>query len=203
MVTDLIVCGLGNPGPEYRDTRHNLGFWTVGALCQRFGGRWKHSSDRYKECRLHIAGKPVTLLAPLTFMNLSGEAVSLVTGRSEGFNPSKLLVVCDDTALPLGRLRIRKKGSDGGHNGLRSVIEVLGVRDFPRLRLGVGPPPEGIDHADFVLSEFLAQELETARDMAARAADCVAVWVLDGVDAAMNRFNALEGEEGASGEETD
>lgn len=203
MVTDLIVCGLGNPGPKYSDTRHNLGFWTVGLLCERFGGRWRRPSDRYTTCRIEIAGNLVTLFQPLTYMNLSGDAVRLLLGGGEGFDPSGLLVVCDDTALPLGRLRVRKKGSDGGHNGLRSVIGALGSRDFPRLRLGVGPPPEGVDQADFVLAGFLQQEVETAREMVARAADCVEVWVLDGVDAAMNRFNAPGGEEASPGEETD
>jgi PTH1 family peptidyl-tRNA hydrolase len=203
MVTDLIVCGLGNPGPKYRDTRHNLGFWTAGLLCERFGGRWRRPSDQYSMCRIEIARNSVALLEPLTFMNLSGEAVRSLIGSREGFDPSRFLVVCDDTALPLGRLRVRKKGSDGGHNGLRSIIDTMGVRDFPRLRLGVGPPPDGVDHADFVLAEFLTHEVETAQEMVARAADCVELWVLDGVETAMNRFNAFGGEEAPSGEETD
>lgn len=136
-------------------------------------------------------------------MNLSGEAVRRLIGDAEGFDPSRLLVVCDDTALPLGRLRVRRKGSDGGHNGLRSVIDVLGVRDFPRLRLGIGSPPEGVEQADFVLSDFPSGELETAREVVARAADCVELWALEGVDAAMNRFNAAEEDEPRPGEETD
>jgi len=195
MDTDFIVCGLGNPGPEYRYTRHNLGFWVTDLLCERFGGRWRHPGGRYVESRIQIAGKPVILLQPLTFMNLSGLAVRAKVGAGEGFDPKSLLVVCDDTALPLGRLRLRSKGSDGGHNGLGSIIEILGTRQFPRLRLGVGPVPEGVDQADFVLSAFQRPAREKADEAVASAADCVETCVLEGVDAAMTRFNVRGGAE--------
>jgi PTH1 family peptidyl-tRNA hydrolase len=190
MANNLIVCGLGNPGPGYRDTRHNLGFWVVDLLCDRFGGRWRHLCDRYLECRIKIGGTPLVLVEPLTYMNLSGTAVRLISDADrEGFDPSGLLVVCDDTALPLGRQRLRAKGSDGGHNGLASIIEALGTERFPRLRLGVGPVPEGVEQADFVLTAFARDELDSARELAVRAADCVESWVREGVDAAMTRFN--------------
>lgn len=108
------------------------------------------------------------------------------------FDLQSLLVVCDDTALPLGRLRLRSRGSDGGHNGLSSIIKTVGRTGFPRLRLGVGPVPDGADQADFVLSAPAGDDLEAARKMALRAADCVEVWVRDGVDRAMSTFNSWE-----------
>jgi PTH1 family peptidyl-tRNA hydrolase len=194
MATNLIVCGLGNPGPEYRDTRHNLGFWVTELLCERFGGRRRRRPGRYVESRVEIGGKPVILVQPTTFMNLSGEALTALNGEV-AVAPSRLLVVCDDTALPLGRLRLRKKGSDGGHNGLRSIIEALGTNEFSRLRLGVGPVPEGTEQADFVLTAFPDAQLAIAREMIVRAADCVEAWVIDGVDGAMNRFNVQAPEE--------
>jgi PTH1 family peptidyl-tRNA hydrolase len=188
MAPDLFVCGLGNPGPEYKDTRHNLGFWVVDLLCERFRGRWRRPRESYLECRVTISQTPVLLVEPLTYMNLSGEAVGWIASR-EGFEPAALLVVCDDTALPLGRLRLRGKGSDGGHNGLGSIIETLGTTGFPRLRLGIGPVPEDVDQADFVLTPPSGSEVERAREMVARAADCVELWVREGTDAAMSRFN--------------
>jgi PTH1 family peptidyl-tRNA hydrolase len=192
MANNLIVCGLGNPDPEYRDTRHNLGFWVADLLGDRFAGRWRRPADNYLECRVEIAGRPVALVEPLTYMNLSGRVVRILANR-EDFDPSRLLVVCDDTALPLGRLRLRQKGSDGGHNGLRSIIEALGHQDFARLRLGVGPVPEGVDHADYVLTAFPTAEEESAREMTARAADCVETWTAGEIEAAMGRFNAPGG----------
>lgn len=188
MANNLIVCGLGNPGPDYADTRHNLGFWVNDLLCERHKGKWRHPSAHYVESLVNVAGKPVSLVEPLTFMNLSGNAVWELTKEAD-FDAARLLVVCDDTALPLGRLRLRKKGSDGGHNGLRSIIEVLGTRRFARLRLGVGPVPDDSDQADFVLAEFLESDLAVVREMVTRAADCVEAWVTVGLDAAMNRFN--------------
>jgi len=200
MATNLIVCGLGNPGQKYTDTRHNLGFWVTDLLCQRYRGKWRRPSDLYVESRVRIAGKPISLVKPLTYMNLSGDAVRSLTGDEE-FDPTGLLVVCDDTALGLGRIRLRKKGSDGGHNGLQSIIEVLGTREFVRLRLGVGPVPEKLDQADFVLSVFPAETVEPAREMVCRAAECVEAWVAEGANAAMNRFNIQPGD--SSSEETD
>jgi PTH1 family peptidyl-tRNA hydrolase len=188
MVSTLTVCGLGNPGAEFYATRHNLGFWVADLLNDRFGGRWRRPSRRYLESDITMAGTPVRLLEPLTYMNLSGEAL-LEFSDGMVLAPAGLLVVCDDTALPLGRMRLRKGGSDGGHNGLKSIIASLGSDEFPRLRLGVGPVPDGVDHATFVLSEFGAAEMETAREMAARAADCVEMVVGKGLEAAMNRFN--------------
>ena len=199
MDNDHFVFGLGNPGPEYQTTRHNLGFWVVDLLCQRMRGRWRLPSRNYTECRLTVGGASVTLVQPLTYMNLTGRAVDQFASR-DGFHPAGLLAVCDDTALPLGRLRLRRKGSDGGHNGLASIIDALGTSEFPRLRLGVGPVPESTDQADFVLAAFGADEVDTARSMVARAADCVECWVREGVDAAMTRFNTRDADGTTKGE---
>jgi PTH1 family peptidyl-tRNA hydrolase len=205
MAESLFVCGLGNPGPEYQHTRHNLGFWVVELLCERARGRWRLPCEQYTQCRVTMGRASVTLVEPLTYMNLTGRAVGRFAS-GEGFDPATLLAVCDDTALPLGRLRLRKKGSDGGHNGLASIIDALGTSEFPRLRLGVGPVPEGADQSDFVLAAFAEAEVETARAMAARAADCVEYWVRKGIDAAMTRFNTrgadvlLGGQDPANGD---
>lgn len=206
MATNRIICGLGNPGPEYAETPHNLGFWVVDLLCERFGGRWKRPFRDTLASRVSIGRTPVTLLQPLTFMNLSGRAVERVVPDPDGeFDTADILVICDDTALPLGRLRLRHKGNDGGHNGLSSIIEALGTTRFPRLRLGVGPVPEGEDQADFVLGPFSDTGMKTARRMARRAADCAEMWVREGLDPAMTRFNTRDSDSpgGEGGREGD
>jgi PTH1 family peptidyl-tRNA hydrolase len=202
MATNRIICGLGNPGPEYAETPHNLGFWVVDLLCERFGGRWKRPFRDARVSRFSIGRSPVTLLQPLTFMNLSGGAVDrVVPDPVEEFDTTAILVICDDTALSLGRLRLRQKGSDGGHNGLASIIEALGTTRFPRLRLGVGPVPEGEDQSDFVLGPFSAGDVKTARRMARCAADCAEMWVREGVDPAMTRFNTRDTDSQSGGVE--
>ena len=133
-------------------------------------------------------------------MNLSGLAVERVIPDSDGgFDTTTILVICDDTALPLGRLRLRQKGSDGGHNGLASIIEALGTTRFPRLRLGVGPVPEGEDQADFVLDSFACADMKTARRMARRGADCAEMWVREGLNPAMTRFNTRDSDSPGGG----
>ncbi len=200
MATNRIICGLGNPGPEYADTPHNLGFWVVDLLCERFGGRWKRPSGDTLVSRFSVGRTPVILLQPLTYMNLSGLAVERVIPDSDGgFDTTTILVICDDTALPLGRLRLRQKGSDGGHNGLASIIEALGTTRFPRLRLGVGPVPEGEDQADFVLDSFACADMKTARRMARRGADCAEMWVREGLNPAMTRFNTRDSDSPGGG----
>jgi peptidyl-tRNA hydrolase, PTH1 family len=191
MDTSLFVIGLGNPGVKYSETRHNLGFWVADLLCRRHRGRWTQPSGRYLSSRVKIAGSMVLLVEPQTYMNLSGEALNELS-REFSLEPSDLLVICDDLALPLGRLRLRQKGSDGGHNGLLSIAETLGTPRFPRLRLGVGPLPDETDPSDFVLTGFGARDRRIAEQMVTRAADCVEFYVEAGADAAMGRFNARE-----------
>ncbi|HEU4366476.1 MAG TPA: aminoacyl-tRNA hydrolase [Candidatus Krumholzibacteria bacterium] len=189
MALEYLVAGLGNPGDRYRDTRHNLGFRVVETLARARGGRWREQGRHRRLARIDVAGRDVLLVEPLTFMNLSGDALRpLVDAESVPLN--RVLVVCDDIALPLGQLRLRPAGSDGGHNGLVSVIERLDSRDFPRLRLGVGPVPPRVDAAEFVLAEFLPEEEGVVDEMVTAATECVVAWATDGIDRAMGRYNA-------------
>lgn len=188
VAVEYIVAGLGNPGDRYRRTRHNLGFFVVEALAQERGGRWGQAGRNRRAARVAISGRDVLLIEPLTFMNLSGEALAPVVD-AETLPLDRLLVVCDDLALPLGQTRLRPSGSDGGHNGLASVIEHLGETRFPRLRLGIGPVPPRVDAAEFVTAEFLPEEEAPVEEMVKTATACVGAWIVDGIDRAMGRFN--------------
>ncbi len=188
MPVDYVIAGLGNPGDRYRDTRHNLGFRVVEAICSERGGRLREQGGNRRVSRVNIAGNDVLLLEPLTFMNLSGKALRPVVD-AESLPPGRLLAVCDDIALPLGQLRLRPGGSDGGHNGLASLIDTLQTLSFPRLRMGVGPVPPRVDAAEFVLAEFLPEEQEAVAEMIAQAAECASAWITEGIERAMGRFN--------------
>jgi PTH1 family peptidyl-tRNA hydrolase len=189
MPLEFVIAGLGNPGARYEKTRHNLGFRAVETLAQRCRARWGKPARGMVSARAHIHGHDVLIVEPHTYMNLSGDVLAPVVGR-EALPLDRLLVVCDDFALPLGSLRLRKSGTDGGHNGLASIIERLNTLDFPRLRLGVGPVPPRVDPAEFVLAEFLPEEQATTDEMLATAADCIEAWMKDGIDKTMSRFNA-------------
>lgn len=184
-----MVVGLGNPGARYAETRHNVGFLVVDQLADRHGvarPRWKFQA-LLGEAR--IGSETVWLLQPQTYMNLSGEAVAAAV-RFYQIDLVDLLVVCDDLNLPLGCLRFRRKGSDGGHKGLRSVITCLGTEEFPRLRLGIGQPEDpSMEAVDYVLSRFRDDEIEALNQALGRAADGVEKWVQEGIEAAMNQFN--------------
>jgi len=183
-----MIVGLGNPGAQYRNTRHNLGFEVLERLAGRLGV--EKSSEKYQgalaEAR-HEGGK-LLLVKPLTFMNRSGDCVA-AAARNRIFDPRDVLVVADDVNLPLGRLRIRAGGSAGGHNGLKSIIERLGTQDFHRLRLGVGPSGTAQDLADHVLSRFRPEEREAVEDMVSRAEDAALLWASAGVERAMSAYN--------------
>ena len=183
-----LVAGLGNPGVKYRGTRHNVGFEVVELLASRHGlafeagpidallARWRRPED-------------VTLLVkPLTFMNVSGEAVSGLL-RYYKVNVADAIIVCDDVNLPLGRLRVRGSGTEGGHNGLRSIAEHLGTIDYARLRIGVGRGDTRRDLADHVLARFEPEEQPGIEDAIARAAEAVECWLTDGLAKTMNTFN--------------
>ena len=182
--------GLGNPGPEYEDTRHNAGF----RLADRLVARWKlapfRRGDRARETQGTWQGLPVRVLKPQTYMNRSGAAVSPLRTLA-GFDPSQhLLILVDDVALPVGRFRLRGAGSAGGHNGLKSIEGVLQRQDYARLRIGVGPPPTGIDDlADFVLEEFSAEERGEITTLLDPMSEAVESWLENGIEVAMNRFN--------------
>lgn len=188
MPIDYLVAGLGNPGDRYLRTRHNLGFRAVELVVRRRGARWGKPARGLVSTRVDIAGRDVLIVEPLTYMNLSGDALAPLVAK-ESLPIDRVLVACDDFALPLGSLRLRKAGSDGGHNGLASIIARLNSLDFPRLRLGVGPVPPRVDPAEFVLAEFLPEEEVSVDEMLAIAADCIEAWARDGVDRAMSRFN--------------
>jgi PTH1 family peptidyl-tRNA hydrolase len=182
-----LLVGLGNPGPQYRDTRHNVGFWVVDEIARRWqlSDAWRERDDALFVKRAGGDG----LVKPLTFMNRSGYAVSRVRQFYQ-VEPADILVIFDEAALPLGRLRARRGGSEGGHNGLRSVIEQLGTTDIPRLRVGVGRGDERRDLADHVLSTFDADERETIQAATLRAADAAELFLTDGIERVMNAFNA-------------
>jgi PTH1 family peptidyl-tRNA hydrolase len=182
------IVGLGNPGAEYEGTRHNVGFEVVDELARRWNVRlrsWKSAATLAR-----VPGQDALLAAPKTFMNLSGEAVHRI-GAFYQIEPSDILIVVDDVNLPLGRLRLRPSGSAGGHNGLKSVIEHVGT-GFPRLRIGVGRGDPNWDLADHVLSRFGSEERKAVADAIGRAADAVEMFIADGVESAMNRFNVWE-----------
>ena len=186
---DWLIVGLGNPGEKYERTRHNVGFLVVDALAERLGVPVQKLKHRALTNTVRLAGQKALLMKPVTFMNLSGEAVG-DAARFYKLPPERVLVISDDTALPLGKLRLRKGGSAGGHNGLKSIIQHLGTDQFPRLRLGVGEKPRpDYDMADWVLGRLQGEDwkaMEAAVDRAADAVECV---LSQGVDAAMNRFN--------------
>lgn len=183
-----LVVGLGNPGPKYRDTRHNVGFWVIDELAARWqvNEGWRERDDALFVRR---PGGSV-LVKPLTFMNLSGFAVSKLRQFFQ-VEPADLLVIVDEVALPLGRLRARAHGSAGGHNGLKSVIEQLGTTAFPRLRIGVGRGDARRDLADHVLSKFDPDERDTIQAATLRAADAAEMFIADGIERVMNTFNAV------------
>ncbi len=186
----IVVVGLGNPGTEYEATRHNVGFEVVEILASRWKKPFRPARGEYMAAHASISGRSVVLVKPLTYMNNSGIAVEEVLAAQQ-VGPDALLVVLDDIALPLGALRIRQSGSDGGHNGLYSIMYQLGTDAFARLRCGVGPAekPAKDAMADFVLSRFAADELATAEAMIGRAADAVQEVIGSGLPAAMNVFN--------------
>jgi len=188
------VVGLGNPGSRYQGTRHNAGFMAIDELAARTRAAGRFDRDAWI-AETTLADEPARLVKPQSFMNLSGEPVARLLAEA-GATPAELIVVVDDVALPLGRLRVRPEGSDGGHNGLGSLIASLGTEAFARVRIGVGPeatPAElgaqRDDLAAFVLADFLPEELPRLREVIGLAADAVLCLAQEGADAAMNRFN--------------
>lgn len=185
---EWIVLGLGNPGAEYAHTRHNIGFDVIDILASRHRIRLNLHRDHARYGLGRIADVPVLLAKPMTYMNRSGEAARALLQRYP-LEPARLLVIVDDVALPPGKIRVRPSGSDGGHNGLESIIQCLGTQAFPRVRVGIGSPPPG-QMVEYVLSRFSPQEQPIIEEALQRAADAVEVAIAEGVQAAMNRFNA-------------
>jgi PTH1 family peptidyl-tRNA hydrolase len=186
-----LIVGLGNPGERYARTRHNIGFRSVETLAERHGLtlRQQRANSQLAEGIIH--GQRVVLVKPQTYMNLSGQAVSALRNWYKIDPARELLVIYDDLDLPFARVRIRERGSAGTHNGMRSIVAQLGTTEFPRLRIGIGQPPEKMDAADYVLSRFTPEEEAVLPDVLARVADAVEVVLRDGLITAMNRYNPL------------
>jgi peptidyl-tRNA hydrolase, PTH1 family len=224
------IVGLGNPGPRYRNTRHNAGWHVLDELYRRWGGGKPVQARHAEVVKTAISGQPVMLVKPQTFMNDSGKAVRALVEK-DGLDPVDVLVVYDDLDLPVGRIRIRGRGSAGGHGGIKSIQQQLaGVgrlkrrepvavaaplpgaasasasaapesapapgparepQDFPRLKVGIGRPPAGVDPIEFVLTTFVPDELTLIRPAIERAADAVESWLAEGPDVAANRFNGV------------
>ena len=184
----LLVC-LGNPGDRYENTRHNVGWMVADELGRRKNIPIQKLKYKALTNTTELGGQKVLIMKPVTFMNLSGEAVKQAADFYK-VPPQRILVVSDDTALAVGRLRIRAGGSAGGHNGLKNIIQLLGSDQFPRLRLGVGEKPHpDYDLADWVLGHFQGQDKKTIDDAVSRAADAVECILSDGLDRGMNRYN--------------
>lgn len=191
----MLIVGLGNPGKEYADTRHNVGFMVVDALAERHGLRFSRKHGKAVVAEGAIDDRRVLLAKPQTYVNLSGDAVQVLK-RFTGVEPERILVVCDDLDLPLGVIRVREQGGSGGHNGLKSIAQRLGTTRFPRVRVGIGRPPEeerlGRDDervTAHVLGNFSSQEHGIIKEVIARAVAAIETAVLEGVQTAMNRFN--------------
>jgi len=189
-----LIVGLGNPGQEYLDTRHNVGFKVVDALAERWrvGDQWREKFEAL-HIKTNVGGEAVIVAKPLTFMNLSGHSVAGLSGFYK-VEPADIFVVTDDVALPLGRLRARRKGGSGGHNGLKSIIQSLATQAFPRMRVGVGRGDDRRDLADHVLGRFEADQRDTVSAAVLRAADATEMFLADGIERVMNAFNAAEKE---------
>ncbi len=191
MKPEKIIVGLGNPGERYQGTRHNAGYMALAVLAKRFN--LSHPKGQFQSDTLStlINGVSVLLVAPLSYMNASGSAVKSALSFYK-LAPESLLVVCDDVDLPVGRIRVRSQGGNGGQRGLGDIIQKVGTKEFSRVRIGVGRPPGTMDTADYVLSKFGAGEKSLMEEAFNRAADAAECWVERGIAEAMNRFNAYE-----------
>ena len=184
-----LIVFLGNPGPRYEMTRHNAGFMAADAMAKEKNVNINKARFKALTATCDIGGESVLLMKPQTFMNLSGDAVAQAA-RFYKIPPEHVIVVSDEISLPIGKLRIRTKGSAGGHNGLKDIIAKLGTDAFPRIRIGVGAPPHpDYDMADWVLSSFKNQDAEDMLAAAERAAQAAQCYITQGADRAMNRFN--------------
>lgn len=184
-----IIAGLGNPTKEYDNTRHNIGFAAIDALADKYGISVSDMKNKALMGKGVINGNKVMLLKPLTYMNLSGEAIRAAVDYYKIDEKSELIVIYDDISLDVGQLRIRKKGSAGGHNGIKNIILHLGHDTFQRIKIGVGEKPKGYDLADYVLGRFHGEEKAIMEDARKRAAKAAVMMMNEGLQAAMNEYN--------------
>ncbi len=186
---DFLIVGLGNPGKKYEGTRHNAGFIALEALAEKLNVKVNRVKFKAYVGEASLEGRRVLLMMPQTFMNLSGEAVTEAM-RFYKLPPEKVLIMLDDITQPVGALRLRRKGSDGGQRGMRSIITLSGSEQFPRIKIGVGAKPHpDYDLKDWVLSKFTGEDAVKMRDAAYRAADAACLIAQDRMDEAMNRFS--------------
>jgi peptidyl-tRNA hydrolase, PTH1 family len=183
-----LVVGLGNPGAAYEQTRHNLGFMVVDLLARQENSLVKREECRALVGRFETAGEKVELIKPQTYMNLSGESLACLL-KKESRSVKKLIVITDDLALPFGKIRLRTKGSDGGHNGLKSIINCLRTREFIRLRIGIQPEHPVSDAKRFVLEKFSKADFETIEKVLEQSAEAVRAVISEGAEKAMAKFN--------------
>ena len=186
---DWLVVGLGNPGSQYEQTRHNVGFRALDELAELAGVPVQRLKYKALTNTCTLEGAKVLLMKPVTYMNLSGEAVG-EAARFFKLPPERILVISDDVSLPVGKLRIRRSGSAGGHNGLKSIIQHLGSEEFPRIKIGVGQKPRpDYDMADWVLGKFSPEDSTVIDQMVQKAAQAAAYYIKEGPDRAMGKFN--------------
>jgi PTH1 family peptidyl-tRNA hydrolase len=184
-----VIVGLGNPGGSYARSRHNVGFWVVDRLAEKHRLRFSRREYKSQVAEGRVGEERVMLMKPQTYMNLSGEALQRAR-RALRLEPEQFLVVYDDLDLSVGRLRVARSGGAGGHHGVESIIEALGSKEFPRIRVGIGRPGNRGANVDYLLDSLTPEEASTLSESVARAADAAEVVVCDGIAAAMNRFNA-------------
>lgn len=186
----IVIVGLGNPGRKYAKTRHNVGFMVVDELARKYGLAFREKNDYYiAEWRLE--NKDITIIKPTTYMNLSGTAVKKVVNEKILKNlPESLIVIHDDVDMPLGKIKIKKNGSSGGHKGVQSIIDSLGTKDFIRIKIGIGKDPYQ-DVSEYVLSPFTSEQRAKIKEKISEAVDSIVVIINEGVNKAMNIYNRL------------
>ena len=183
-----LIAGLGNPTREYEKTRHNVGFETIDILADKAGTTVTEKKHKALYGKGYIGGQKVILAKPQTYMNLSGESIREIADFYK-IEPENIIILCDDINLSEGQLRIRLKGSAGSHNGLKNIISHLGTQEFPRIRIGVGEKPRGMDLADYVLGRFPKEQQAVMEEAYRDAADAACMMIEEGADAAMNHYN--------------
>ena len=183
-----LIAGLGNPTREYEKTRHNVGFEAIDILADKAGTTVTEKKHKALYGTGYIGGQKVILAKPQTYMNLSGESIREIADFYK-IEPENIIILCDDINLSEGQLRIRLKGSAGGHNGLKNIISHLGTQEFPRIRIGVGEKPRGMDLADYVLGRFPKEQQAVMEEAYRDAADAACMMIEEGADAAMNHYN--------------
>ncbi len=186
---EWLVAGLGNPGPKYKDSRHNVGWWSLDDLAERSGAKFSASGVNAEVAESRFASTSALLVRPLTYVNRSGDALKHLM-RKHHIEPDHLIVIYDDLNLDPGIVRIRSKGGAGGHNGMKSVIASLGTDQFVRIRIGIGRPISGAEQVDYVLGKMPPAERSLVRNAAKRAAEAAEMVIVEDTDRAMNQFNS-------------